>query len=143
MGWMADKQAEAAAMLQALIEPLVPHGETLVGCVHATKRGRMSAKLFAVGVTDQHLILQEVDRKWKPDGTPVIVTPGQIEVGNVFSEGAMFSLSDKDQEIRFKAAGEDYKLMVLGGTLVENALAGGAQVDGLQALAGFLRQAKR
>jgi hypothetical protein len=140
---MADKQSEAATRLIAIVEPLVPAGDTLAGCVHATKRGRMSAKLFAVGVTDQHLILQEVDRKWSPNGQAVIAASSEIEVGNIFSEGARFSLGDKDQEIRFTAGGEDYKLMVLGGTLFENALAGGEQVDGLQALVTFLRSAGR
>jgi hypothetical protein len=143
MGWMADKQSEAALKLLGLIEPLVPVGDTLTGCVHAMKRGRLSAKLVAVGVTDRHLILQEVDRKWSPNGSPLIVAAADIEVGNIFSEGARFALGDKDQEIRFTTGGEDYKLTVIGGTLFENALAGNDQVDGLQALVQFLRTAPR
>jgi hypothetical protein len=99
--------------------------------------------LFAVGVSDQHLLVQEIDRKWKPVGTALVATAGEIKVGNIFSDGAKWSLSDKDQEIRFEAKGQDYKLMVLGGTLFENALAGGEQVDGLQALVAFLRTAPR
>ena len=141
MGWMSDKQAETATRLRAVIEPRVPAGETLRGAVYATKRSTFSGKLFAVGVTDQHLLMQEVDRKWNPVGEPIVATAGELKVGNIFSDGAAWSLSDKDQEIRFDAKGERYKLMVLGGTMLENALAGSEQIDGLQALVAFLRTA--
>jgi hypothetical protein len=143
MGWMSDKQVEAATRLRAVIDPQVPADETLRGAVYATKPSTFSAKLYAVGVTDQHLLVQEIDRKWKPVGAAMVATAGEIKVGNIFSDGAKWSLSDKDQEIRFEAKGQDYKLMVLGGTLLENALAGGEQVDGLQALVAFLRTAPR
>ena len=95
-------------------------------------------------MTDQHLVIQEIDRKWKPVGdarwSP---PPARCKVGNIFSDGTKWTLSDKDQEIRFEAKGQDFKLMVLGGTLLGNALAGGEQVDGLQALVTFLRTAPR
>lgn len=143
MGWMSDKQAEAAKLIRAVLEPSVPAGETLNGAVYANKKSSFSAKLYAIGVTDQHVLIQPVDRKWKPDGAIVIATADELQVGNIFSDGATWTLSDKDQEIRFKAKGEDYKLLVLGGTMLENALAGGDQVDGLGALVAFLRRAPR
>lgn len=143
MGWMSDKQAEAAKLIRAVLEPSVPAGETLNGAVYANKKSSFSAKLYAIGVTDQHILIQPVDRKWKPDGAIVIATADELQVGNIFSDGATWTLSDKDQEIRFKAKGEDYKLLVLGGTMLENALAGGDQVDGLGALVAFLRRAPR
>ena len=140
---MSDKQAEASKLIRAAIEPSVPPGETLRGAVYANKKSSFSAKLYAIGVTDQHLLIQQVDRKWKPEGAPVIATAADLQVGNIFSDGAKWTLSDKDQEIRFKAQGEDYKLLVLGGTMIENALAGSDQVDGLGAVVGFLRTAPR
>jgi hypothetical protein len=140
---MSDKQAEAAALIRAVLEQSVPAGETLAGAVYANKKSSFSAKLYAIGVTDQHLLIQEVDRKWKPVGAPIVATAGELKVGNIFSDGATWSLSDKDQEIRFEAKGQDFKLMVLGGTMLENALAGGEQVDGLQALVAFLRTKAR
>ena len=39
--------------------------------------------------------------------------------------------------------GQDFKLNVLGGTMLEKALAGREQVDGLEALVDFLRTAPR
>jgi hypothetical protein len=140
---MSDKQAQAAVLIRGVLEPSVPVGETLAGAVYANKKSSFSAKLYAIGVTERHLLIQEVDRKWNPVGEAVVAAPSELKVGNIFSEGAKWSLSDKDQEIRFEAKGQDYKLLVLGGTMLENALAGSEQLDGLQALAAFLRSAPR
>jgi hypothetical protein len=140
---MSDKQAQAAELIKQALEPSVPAGESLIGCVYANQSNSFSTKQFAVGVTEQHLLIQQTDRKWKPTGSAVVATPDEIEVGNIFSEGAEWNLLEKDTQIRFRAKGEKYKLSVLGGTMLENALAGGAQVDGVQALAAFLRNAKR
>jgi hypothetical protein len=142
MGW-SDKQAQAAELIKQALEPSVPAGEALAGCVYATQSGTFSNKLFAIGVTDQHLLIQQVDRKWKPSAPVVVATADEIEVGNIFSNGAKWTLTDKDREIRFKAKGEKYKLNVLGGNMIEDKLAGGAQADGLQTLARFLQTAPR
>ena len=143
MGWMSDKQTEAAAMLQQVIEPSVPAGETLQGCVYATRKSSFSVKLYALGVTDGHLVIQQVDRKWKPVDPPVLAAPSDIKLGNIFSEGAEWTLGEKDMEIRFEAKGEKYKLSVLGGNMLENKLAGTDGVAGLEALAAFLRSAPK
>ncbi len=48
-----------------------------------------------------------------------------------------------DQELRFETATEKYKLMVIGGNIVENALTGEDQLHGLDAVIEFLQSAKR
>lgn len=142
MGFLARKQNETAELLRAQIDPLVGDDEDLRGCVYATRPGRMSVRLYSIGVTDRRLILREVDRKWRPTPDPPIsLTHDEVTVGNIFSEGARWALGDKDLEIRFSGGGEDYRLTVLGGTLIENALAGSAQLTGLDALIEFLRAA--
>lgn len=142
MGFLSRKQAETAELVRSHVAPLVAADESLVGCVYATRPGKMSVRLYSVGVTDRRLILREVDRKWRPTSDPPIsLSADEITVGNIFSEGAEWTLSDKDQQIRFSARGEDYRFTVLGGTLTENALAGRDQVSGLDALIGFLRTA--
>lgn len=143
MGWLADKWEQTNALLQEAIGPSIPPGESLVGCVHATRPSSFSSKQYALGVTDRHLLIQQVDRRMRPVGDAVVATADDLTVGNIFSDGAMWTLSDKDQQIRFEAKGEKYKFLVLGGTLFENALAGEGQIDGLQALVGFLRTAPR
>ena len=108
MGWMADKQGAAAALIQQAVEPSVPAGETLTGSVYATKASSFSSKLYALGVTERHLLIQEVDRKWRPVGQAVVATADEITVGNIFRDGAMWTLTDKDYEMRFQAKGEKY-----------------------------------
>lgn len=142
MGWLSDRNAQADALIRGVADPLVPAGETLLGAAYANQQSTFSTKLFVLGVTEQHLIIQQVDRKWKSDGAPVVVTPSEVEVGNIFSEGAAFTLGDKDHQLRFTARGEKYKLNILGGNLLENALAGDGQLGGLDALVAFLRRAR-
>lgn len=143
MGWLSDQNAKADALIRGVAEPLVPAGESLLGAAYANQQSTFSTKLFVVAVTEQHLIIQQVDRKWKTDGAPVIATPAEVEVGNIFSEGAAFTLGDKDRQLRFTAKGEKYKLNILGGNLLENVLAGDGQLGGLDALVAFLRRAKQ
>lgn len=144
MGWMADKQGETDARLIAAVTGAVPAGETLQGVALANRQSTFSAKLYAMAVTGQHLILQPLDRKLAPAAPAIVLRPDELEVGNVFQEGAgLGGLGQKGQEIRFTAQGEKYKLMALGGNVVENALASDGQLAGLGAVVDFLRHAKR
>lgn len=141
MGWMANKWAETADRLNAAVAPHVG-GDTLVGCVHAMRQSKMSAKQFAIGVTDDRLVIVEVDRKLKPsNNAPVTLRREEITVGNIFSDGAALSVGQKAQQIRFTARGEHHEYAILGGNVVENALAGDDQRSGLDALTEFLRSA--
>lgn len=140
---MSDKQAQTAELVKQAVEPSVPAGETLHGCVYGNTSGTFSTKLYALGVTDQHLVIQELDRKMKPSAAPVVSAVEEIKVGNIFSDGAQWTLGDKDMQIRFETKGQKYKMNVLGGTIIENALAGGDQQTGLQMLVAFLRTAPR
>jgi hypothetical protein len=144
MGWIADKQHEGDERLRQAVTPAVPPGETLVGVVLANQQKALSAKLYAVGVTERHLVLQPVGRSMQPSAPAIVLAQHDVEVGNIFNEGAgLGGLGQKGQEIRFTARGEKYKLMVLGGNLVENALASDGHLSGLGALAEFLRSARR
>lgn len=145
MGWFSNQNAKADAMLAEVAGQIVPPGETLLGASFANQQNTFSTKLklFVIGVTEQHLLIQPVDRKWKPDGPAVALTPDEVEVGNIFSEGAMLSLGDKDRQLRFTARGEKYKLNILGGNILENALASAGQKQGLDALIAFLQRAKQ
>lgn len=87
MGFLSRKQAETAELLGGLIEPLLAADEELRGCVYATRPGRMSVKLYAIGVTDRRMIIREVDRKWRPTSDPpVSLTPDEVTVDNIFSD---------------------------------------------------------
>jgi hypothetical protein len=147
MGIWANSQEEAHRKMQELVEDVMPEGDTLAGAVHAHQQSTFSVKFYVIGATDHHLIVIPVDKKWRAtDAAPIVLRPDEIDVGNLFDEGrstlSKLSLSEKGQELRFTARGEKYKFKVLGGTLIENALASGGQVEGLTAVVEFLRAAK-
>lgn len=148
MGIWANSQEEAHRKMQELVEDAMPEGDTLVGAVHAHQQSTFSVKFYVVGATDHHLIVIPVDKKWRAtDAAPIVLRPEEIDVGNLFDEGrsglSKLGLSEKGQELRFAARGEKYKFKVLGGTLIENALASGGQIEGLTAVVEFLRGANR
>jgi hypothetical protein len=139
MGWFGDKNAEAAARLRSTLGPLVPAGESLAGCVYATQQSTFSVSMYAIGVTEQHLIIQPIDRKWKLNGSPVLATRDEIDVGNLFSDGAFWSTGAKSQQMRFTVRGEKYEFWMMGGNWVENKLGGDEQAQGVTVLYDFLR----
>lgn len=147
MGIWANSQEDAHRKMQELIEEAMPDGDTLVGAVHAHQQSTFSVKFFVIGATDHHLIVHPVDKRWRAtDAAPIILRPEEIDVENLFDEGrsrlSQLGLSEKGQELRFAARGEKYKFKVLGGTLMENALASGGQIEGLDAVIEFLRSAR-
>lgn len=148
MGIWANSQEEAHRKMQELVEEKMPDGDTLVGAIHAHQQSTFSVKFYVVGATDHHLLVIPVDKKWRAtDKEAIILRPDEIDVGNLFTEGegrmSSLLMSDKGNQIRFEARGEKYKFQVLGGTLMQNALASGGQIEGLTAVMEFLSAAKR
>ena len=87
MGWMSDKQADGDAAARRDRPAGSEWRDAAAGRSTPPSAAAFSAKLFAVGVTDQHVLVQEIDRKWNPVGAALVATPGEIKVGNIFSEG--------------------------------------------------------
>lgn len=146
MGFFADKWEEASRRLAALLQPHLAAGEILLGVVHANQQKLFSAELYAVGVTAERLILLPIDRKMEARGEPVSITRDQVTSSAVWGWGgslADFLSGSAEQQVRFSTAETRFKLMILGGNLVENALAGPSQKSGLEALLELLRSAKR
>jgi hypothetical protein len=148
MGVWANSQEEAHRKMQELVEEKMPPGDTLVGAVHAHQQSTFSVKFFVIGATDNHLIVIPVDKKWRAtDAEAIVLRPDEIDVGNLFTEGegrmSSLLMSDKGNQVRFEARGQKYKFQILGGTMIENALASGGQIEGLTAVIEFLRGARR
>lgn len=146
MGFLGDRRAEAERLLTEQLQPLLRPGEVLVGAVHANEQKTFSTRLYALGVTPERLILLPVNRKLQPSGDPVrSITRADVRGCSVWGWGG--SVSDflsisSDQQIRIETPEGKLKLMVLGGNLLENALAGEGQLRGLDALVEFLRSAR-
>ena len=144
MGWIEKGWEELSKRLRAALEPY-REGEELVGVVHANQPGLFSTQLYAIGVTPSRLLLLPLDRLHAATGEPVVLRADEIEAAAIWGWGG--SLSDllsasAGRELRFTAKGKKYKLMVLGGNLLEDALSGASQKSGLQALLEFLLAAK-
>ncbi|MBP9143322.1 MAG: hypothetical protein KBF21_04755 [Thermoanaerobaculia bacterium] len=144
MGWIEKGWEELSKRLRVALEPY-RDGEELVGVVHANQLGLFSAQLFAIGVTPTRLILLPLDRRSAAAGEPVVLRAADIEASAIWGWGGSVGdwiQASSGQQLRFTAAGRKYKLMVLGGNLLEDALSGPSQRSGLQALLDFLLAAR-
>jgi hypothetical protein len=141
MGFLDDKWAETDKLLRAQIEPHLAPGEQLLGAVHANEQKTFSAKLYAIGVTPDRLIVVPVNRKMHADGDARMITRGDITGSSVWGWGGgvkEFLSANGDQQIRIETPQGKLKLMVVGGNMLEDALAGEGQLSGLDVLVEFL-----
>ena len=142
-----ERNGEEAS--RRLAEELAPHlapGEPLDGVVHAVQARLFSADLYAVGVTPSRLLLLPLDRGMRATAAPAAATRDEVTDAAIWGWGgsvADFLSLTADRQLRFTAAGTKYRLMVLGGTLLEDALSGPTQRAGLEALVAFLLSARR
>jgi hypothetical protein len=146
MGWLERKWEETARRLEAAVAPHLESDEALVGVVHANQPKLFSAAMFAVGVTPSRLVLVPLDRRCAAAGPAISVRRAEVAEASVWGWGgsvADFLSATADQQIRFTAGGRKWKLHVLGGNLLEDALSGRGQREGLAALVEFLLAARR
>ena len=136
-----------AAVARPSIEAQLAPGETLRGVAAAVHQKTFSGQLYAVGVTDQRLLLQPVGRHGEAKGQSVIVTPATIDSAQL--EGAadgwwtapMAVLNASALTLKVQTRdGQKLKLMMMkGGTGLMGSLAGGrSQEEGVVALAEWL-----
>lgn len=145
MGWLDKGWEELSARLRQALEPHCG-GEELVGVVHAHQPALFSTQLYAIGVTPTRLLLLPLDRRHRATGEPVVLGAADIEASAIWGWGGTLRdwlSASAGNEIRFTARGTKYKLMVLGGNLLEDALSGPSQRAGLEALLAFLLAARR
>lgn len=146
MGKYADRRAEIDQRLRATLEAQLPPGEALIGLVQANEQKTFSAKLYAVGISPERIVLQPVDRKWAPAGDARSITRGEVTGCSVWGWGggvASWLSTSADQQIRIETTDVKIKLMALGGNVIENALASEGQLRGLDALIEFLLSTQR
>ena len=67
-----------ATEVRPLLEQQLAPDEQLEGIVAATHQTTFSGRLIAIGVTDQRLILQPVDRKMRPKDEAVSILPDEL-----------------------------------------------------------------
>ena len=145
-----DRQREQYARLGAIMQGLLGPGEVLQGVIVANQQKTFAATIYLVGTTDRRIIMQPVDRKWQPSAAPLRFGPGDISETSVWGwdhdaasrgEKVKAFLATSGDRIKFQAGGEKWKLMTLGGNMLENALADDSQLSGLDAFIRFLAAA--
>ena len=116
---MADLDSKYRPGLESRLEG----GEELRGiCVASQQKGMFKGGAVAIGVTDQRLLVQPLDRRGEPDGEPLSIAPEQIASvkaggagGGWLSPGnIVLDSTAKRLEIRM-TDGEKLKLMLMSG----------------------------
>ncbi len=141
---------DPAELVVPLLQSIVGNGEDLRGWCLATEQSAFSGHTTVVGVTDQRVILQAVDRKFRPKDDVLSIRPD--ELARVCSDGAGHGWWTATEAIMDAAAltvqfettnGATRKLtMMRGGGGMFGKLGGGeAQQQGIDALAEWLRAA--
>ncbi len=140
---------ELGAKLRAALEPSLEAGETLRGVCVVTKVGVFKGGQVALGVTAERLLIQGINRKFEPDGTPLSLPPERL--ASAKSEGAggdWWSLSAAIMDgaavtLRLRTTdGEKLKLMMMRASGPFAKLGGGEdQRQGLEALGAWFAAA--
>lgn len=131
--------------LRAAVEPLLEQGEELRGVCVASQVGLFRGRQVALAVTDRRLLVQGMNRRFAPDGDPVVLPPERIssasaegagggwpEIGAAIMDGAAVTLKLRTVD------GEKLKLTMMRGTGPLGSLGGGeTQRQGVEALASW------
>jgi hypothetical protein len=144
---MPDQFAERVG---PILQGELAQGETLRGIAAATLQKTFSGGLFAIGVTDRRLLLQQLDRKLQPKEAAVPVAPEALASGDIEGAGPFGSTEVIDTAaivdavsitVRLQTTeGRRFKLMMMkGGDGMLGGLAGGpSQTEGVRALVEWL-----
>jgi hypothetical protein len=146
---VGDFDAKLRPHLEGLLEP----GEALDGiCACSQQRGVFSGGSVALGVTEQRLLVQSLDRRGNPDGDAQSLRPGDIAEAK--AEGAGGGWADVGAAILDRHAvkltlkttgGEKLRLMTMraeGGGAFARLAGGEGQRRGVEALSAWFARAR-
>jgi len=129
--------------LGSLLEP----GEELTGvCAASEQQGMFKGRGVVLAVTDQRLLVVGLDRRGRPDGEAISLTPEDIAEADADGAGggwpqltaAVMDGSAVKLKLKLRDGGK-HRFMLMSGTGPLGGLGGGeTQRQGLEALAAFL-----
>src|SRR5436190_21981259 len=70
--------ADFAALMRPHLEGALESGESLEGICAATQQSTFKGRSIALGITDRRLMLAPLDRRGRPDGEIVSITPQDV-----------------------------------------------------------------
>jgi hypothetical protein len=137
-----------AQIVRPHLEELLGPGEPLVGVVAATQQKTFSGGLYALGVTEQRILVVALDRRSRPKGEVKSVTADTLVSADLDGAGggwwtapsAILDATAVTLTLR-TTDGEKFKLMMMNGSGALGGLGGGeAQRDGVLALAAWMQR---
>lgn len=141
---------DPAELVLPVLHPLLAEGEELRGWCLATEQTTFSGHTTVLGITDRRLLLQAVDRKFRPKGDVLAIGSGELAAASADGAGAGWwtttaAIMDSAALVLKleTTSGAKRKLtMMRGGGGMFGTLGGGeAQQQGIDALAEWLRAA--
>jgi hypothetical protein len=130
------------------LEAVLGPGEHLAGIVAATQQKTFSGGLYALGVTDQRILVMALDRRSQPKDEARSVTAGSLASADLDGAGggwwtapsAILDATAITLTLR-TTDGDKLKLMMMNGSGPLGGLGGGeAQRDGVLALAAWMQR---
>src|SRR3954451_22738921 len=141
---------DPAELVVPIVQSMLGDGEQLRGWCLATEQSTFSGHTTILAVTDQRLLLQAVDRKFRPKDDALSIRPGELSKASADGAGSAWWTATA---VVMDAAALTVKLETTGGakrklTMMRGGdgmfakLGGGeAQQQGIAALAEWLRTA--
>jgi hypothetical protein len=136
--------ADFASVHRPHLEALLGGGEELRGiCAASQQQGMFKGRAVAIAVTDRRLLIQPLDRRGRPSGDALSITPEQVQsarAGDAVTSLNTAIVSSGAAALTLRTTnGQKLKLMLMRGTGVFGGLGGGEpQRQGVEALAEWL-----
>jgi hypothetical protein len=140
---------DPADVVTPVLDALLTPGEQLRGWCLATEQSAFSGHTVVLGVTDQRLVLQSVDRKFRPKNDALSIRPDELARADADGAGgawwtATAAIMDSAAlKVKLETTtGAERTLTMMRGRGTFGKLGGGeAQQQGIDALAEWLRTA--
>jgi len=141
---------DPAELVVPIVDSLLTDGEQLRGWCLATEQSAFSGHTSVVGVTDQRLLVQAVDRKFRAKDALLSIRPDELAKASADGAGggwwtASEAILDATAlTVKLETtAGDQRKLTLMrgGGGMLGKLGGGEAQQSGIDALAEWLRAA--
>jgi hypothetical protein len=140
--------ADFASLMRPHLEGALEPGESLEGICAAAQQGTFKGRSIALGVTDRRLLLAPLDRRGRPAGDIISISPEEVadvkagDAGGGWANVATAILDSAAVTLQLKTTrGEKYKLNMMLGSGIFGKLGGGeSQREGIDALGGWFER---
>jgi hypothetical protein len=141
---------DPAEVVLPLLQPMLSDGEQLRGWCLATEQSTFSGHTTVLAITDQRLLLQAVDRKFRAKDEALSIPPGELAKASADGAGggwwtaseAILDATALTVKLETTAGATRKLTLMRGGSGMFGKLGGGeAQQQGIDALAAWLRAA--